>query len=168
MPMSKLSWIDMSTIRNITPAAALALTSEYDRLQKLRTNTIGLIDVEKWDDDVFLNLYELGLFSILHLDQAVRPLTETAKTVLLPMRSRDLAEPDEALHLYAEIKQLIDQLEGVGLSEEQNRGLRAEICGILIEAMENVASHAYPSDAAFDFTPIGHWWMTAAVKDNKP
>ncbi len=163
LPASELSWVDMSTIKKITPAGALALASEFDRLRKLGCNSVALVDVHKWDNEVFFSLWDLGLFAILGIERVNRPLVETPSSVLLTMRSNSLAVPDDALRFYDDIQGLLGGLSAGDLTETENRSLRAEIYGIIIEAMENVATHAYPEDGQYAFTHVPLWWLTAAV-----
>ena len=58
-------YIAFETMRKITPSAALVLASEYDRVRRLRGIDLWLVNVDKWNPDVFQVLFDLGFFDVL-------------------------------------------------------------------------------------------------------
>ena len=161
-------WFDFASIRRITPSSALALTSEFDRAMRLvGGRRLSLVNVEKWNFEVLRNLAELGLLEMFGISPDNKELHKLGKTILLPIRSSDLVLGGEANELYEGIRALIDNIELADIDDAANKRLRAEICAILTEAMENVATHAYPEGADFDFHFLPRWWMTAALNTDE-
>ncbi|WP_157928979.1 hypothetical protein [Pararhizobium haloflavum] len=153
-------YIDFEPIEFISPSAALVLAAEYDRARRLHEDTIGaigrlfVVNVGKWDRDVFRTLYEIDFFELLGIKQG---LNERAFQTILPLHS---GKKTDAIT----IRKLLDALE----SMVEAAGLKAkdecfEINGALGEAVENAVLRAYPANGSFAHPHVNRWWMTAAI-----
>ncbi|MDV6329944.1 hypothetical protein [Asticcacaulis sp. 201] len=154
---SKIKWIDMSTTERIGPSAALALASEFHRLHYLGQTSSTAIDIHRWKPEVIESLRQIGLLDILKItSKSKKPLVNVGTTAILPLRSAKSVIGAEADELNGEIAGIVSQID---FSDE----LRSEVYDVLVEAMDNVATHAYPDNAVWAFTHAKAWWMTAAV-----
>lgn len=163
-------WSDFSSIERITPAAALLLASEYDRMRHFSGTELFAIDVQRWKPAVYAVLKNLGLLPILGIDRPLA-LSEEADqdgVIVLPMRSGDTIVGEQADNLAREVAELaIAVSEGSRPDNEgaDERGLEnaLHIYHIIMEAIGNVVEHAYPRDVHFPYPVVRRWWMTGAV-----
>jgi hypothetical protein len=170
------SWFDFSTIERITPAAALIFTSEFNRIRRISGKRPFAIDVERWHADVAAVFDRLGLFQLLGIDPEIRASIQrrgSHSLFILPIRSGDKVVGAEAYGLNEELAEVAIEVarssasaegpEATGQSDEAWLEKAAGIYTVLIEAMDNVINHAYPTDIPLPFRSVKRWWMTAAI-----
>ncbi|HEX3884533.1 MAG TPA: hypothetical protein VHW66_17895 [Stellaceae bacterium] len=145
------------TLERITPAAALALAAEYERVGLLCGIKPFVANIENWKPEVVDALYEVGFFDRVGFEGEVKAPDPTASLIILPMRSGDTADPNQ-------IAELLDGLRSLYPEQDDSRedGL-VRLYGAMIEAVGNVVSHAYPADAVRNLSGANRWWMTGAV-----
>lgn len=165
-PQNIKSWFDFSTIDFVSPSAALLLAAEFDRGRLLAKKPSFAINVESWNSSVRAMLDQVGLFSILGIHKKNEILNDPKERhVILPFRSGDRVSGDEIDVITGELSQLIFELIDNSTSKDvaaENLEEKAlQIYAILIEAIDNVRSHAYARHDNKMVVP--RWWMTAAV-----
>ena len=167
-------WHDVSTIKRITPSAALVLTAEYDRIRRISGSKWFAINIDKWSPEVLSVLDQLGLFEIMEVNKSAKCLNAPlgkANLFVLPMRSGDKVIGSEADDMNRELATVAIEAayhpksSGMGVEKEPEEWLNkaAGIYAILIEAMDNVITHAYPAGHVSEFRTLRRWWMTAAI-----
>jgi anti-sigma regulatory factor (Ser/Thr protein kinase) len=154
-----VGYYDFSKIKHISTAAAVVLAAEYERIAKLNREIPPTVDLDKWTDDVFRTLYQLGFFEIVGLSPQ-RPAVVTGNDTALTMQivsmknADDLADVDKALQRLGEFlnparripdRVIIDLLTG------------------LSEAISNVTNHAYSGDNSDPLPHIGSLWISATA-----
>lgn len=175
------AWFDLATIERITPSAALIFTAEYDRIRRLTGRKMFAINVEKWHPEVASVFQQLGLFELLEIDSVVKSEIENnldENLFVLPIRSGDRVLGAEASQLNNELADVaievarssvvleVGNCQPSSSVENDNEAWlerAAGIYGILVEAMDNVIAHAYPSDVDYKYPIFRRWWMTAAI-----
>jgi hypothetical protein len=139
---SRVGWVRSSTdfacLRNITPGAALILAAEYDRMRRMSGVQPGAINLDEWDEQVYATLYQLGFFKLLGFDDnALRQVNkdhlQSSNIHIAPMQCGDNADYKEAAQ---SLERLFDEVGG-------DQTLRVQLLGAVIDAIENVKSHAY-------------------------
>lgn len=133
------SFTDFTQLRRITPGAALILAAEYDRMRRMSGRPASVLDIDKWDDDVFSQLLQLGFFRLLGLEEHAlkrnMSLVPTEPRLLIaPMQCGDNADYSEA---HSALETLFDHVGG-------DQALRVQLRGAVVDAIENVRGHAYP------------------------
>jgi hypothetical protein len=148
---------DFESMKMVTPAAALVLASEYERVKILTERTPWVVNVRKWSPQVLKTLWEIGFFEIVGFPTgASKPGHEGAVTVL-PMRSGRTADVDAINSLISDLKALYPSNDQ-GLNDSMTH-----LYGAMVEAVGNVCGHAYPDWAPHQERSVGRWWMTGAV-----
>jgi len=151
-------YIAFETLQQISPAAALVLAAEYQRVLLRSGSRSFVAGVERWNPAVFNALLEIGFFDLVGFEETADQPDMHADVLILPMRSGDSADPIQVDRLVAELKLLYPNPD-----ESREAGL-VHLYGAMIEAVGNVTSHAYPRDWAAVRTPaLRRWWMTGAV-----
>ncbi|ESQ92018.1 hypothetical protein ABAC460_03720 [Asticcacaulis sp. AC460] len=162
------AYFDFSTIDRLSTAAALIITSDYDRAKRISGIVPPAIDLENWGDDAFKVLYEIGFFELIGHVPGSHPALryhdiDDGRFRLMQIMSGK--NSNELGNVAEGISGLIDYLG----SSHAVQDLSVEINGAVGEAMINVAKHAYPGDfrASRGFRAVGRWWVTArADRDN--
>ena len=148
---------DFSTMRMITPAAALVLASEYERRKILTGRPPLVANIRRWSPQVFTTLWEIGFFEIVGFPSGtVKPDYDEAVTVLR-MRSGQSADANAIDGLIVDLKALYPS------SEQIVHDSMTHLYGAMVEAVGNVCGHAYPDSAPHRELSVGRWWMTGAV-----
>lgn len=151
-------YFDMSAVREISTAGAVILAAEYDRMATLQRTVPPTVDLDRWNAEVFLKLYQVGFFEITGHSPTVDRVTESdTKLTMRIVRSTsadDLREIDQAL------QQLFAFL---GTGEKETDETSIEFLTALSEAMTNVTNHAYIDDADFEAPHIGSFWVAATA-----
>jgi hypothetical protein len=160
--MRRVGWMrgytDFTTVRSISPGAALILAAEYDRIMRAGGIPPNAIDLEHWDRGVYSALYQLGFFRLLGFnDDAVGqalPEPNTDAILIAPMQRGDTADVRDAgealLELFVEVG--------------GDNALRVSLFGAVVDAIENVRAHAYrdrPPQLSNIIPPF--WWMSGAA-----
>lgn len=143
-------------IKIISPASALIIAAEYERIKAIRPTFVPWIaNVERWDPGVFQMLREVGFFDLVGFPKRAPSQSYEGNFTLLRMRSGETADT-EAVGL------MIDDLRSLFPSGSDLEGL-VHLYGAMTEAVVNVVTHAYPAGGTFAYPPISRWWMTGAV-----
>lgn len=153
------SYYDFSSIENLSTAAALILTAEYDRVASIIRSVPPAINLNDWHPAVFKKLYEIGFFEIVGLakDVADRYRTDGDVRSMRIFSGSNATDLDIASDAILELSKFVDT-EGP-LTEDVTLALN----NALSEAMINVAKHAYPDDHDFRYKHVDKWWVTASA-----
>lgn len=149
-------YTDFSTIKKITPAAALVLAAEYDRFRRITGTRLPAINRHKWNVEVDRRLGELGFLSLLETDRrAIAPAQ--AGVHIACFRSGAANLPQDAGQMTEALTTLLRE------ADIDPDAIEHQLYTGLLEAMENARQHAYPGDAAHDDQTVPLWWMTGEV-----
>lgn len=148
---------DFSTIRRITPAAALILAAEFDRVRRITGSRMPAINRRNWNPDVERRLDELGFLSLLDTDDRRAAPQPGELRIITPFRSGEANAPRDAGQMTETMTNL---LRDAGVDPD---AVEHEIYTGLLEAMENTRQHAYPENAQPEYRTLPLWWMTGEV-----
>lgn len=152
-------FVDYSGIEQISTAAALVLTADYDRLATILGSAPPTINLHKWSPAVFTRLFDLGFFEVVGLNPDITSLySDDGRVKTMRILKGTSTEGLEAASL-ALVDLSRELTAGKGIEEP----LEVAINSALSEAMSNVARHAYPADHAFPYRHVGRWWVTAEI-----
>lgn len=151
-------YFDFSYPTYISTAAAVVLAAEFERMGKGYAEVPPTVDLDRWNDDVFRKLYQLGFFEIVGItpqrDDVVIEEGDTRTMQIVSTKNADeLGKVDKAL------QQLGDFI-------NPNRSIDDVIIEVLTglsEAMSNVTNHAYPPDYEPPYPHIGQLWVAATA-----
>jgi hypothetical protein len=146
---------DFNPLHKISPGAALLLAAEFDRARTLGGLPLAVVDASGWDSRVRATLSMLGFFDLLNLPQPP-PVDDEDGFHVEPMASEMGANSKPAIE---RIVALFDKAGG-------NLALRTALCGAVIDALENVAHHAYPQEQFVGIRHVPNWWFTGAADRN--
>ena len=156
----RIGWVrnyqDFKSLTEISPGAALLMAAEYDRVRTLGGFPVATVDLEGWNPVVYATLSMLGFFELLDLPQ-LPPADLIEGFHIEPLASEMAANSQPALD---RIIALFDKAGG-------NSGLRLALCGAVVDALENVHDHAYPSDHFVGIRHVPNWWFTGAAHEDK-
>lgn len=144
---------DFRTIRSISPAAALVLAAEYDRWRTLSGRKLFTYRLPEWDPNVRSILIDLGFLDLLDVrgDDA-QSTTHPQDIRILKFMSGEGADGVYARDLQTQLAELAG-----------DAAASTNLYDGIVEAMANVAHHAYPDWHEFQVTPVpGRWWMTGS------
>jgi hypothetical protein len=144
------------TVRVITPAAALVLAAEFERVWRLGGVKPFVANLEKWEPSVVEALMEIGFFETVGFSGAVPNPPTDRGIVIERMLSGETTEPDTLTELMEKLRKLYPDA-GVGSDE------LVHLYGAMMEAIVNVVSHVYPRGVSPWGKPVRRWWMTGAV-----
>lgn len=154
-----LSYADFSRISDISTAAAVVLSAEYERLAVLDGEVPPTVELDKWNDSVFRKLYQLGFFEIVGLtpdrdDVIIESGDTRTMRIVSTKNGDDLARVDAAL-----------QQLGSFLNPHKNipEQVIIDILTALSEAISNVTNHAYPDNIDIGHKHIGSLWVAATA-----
>jgi hypothetical protein len=151
------SYWDMSCVQEISPAVALMLAAEYERIGDHTGWRPSAIDVHKWNVNVFNLLEEIGFFRLLDIRRSPSIGNLSASTIALKFRSDRKAAS-------AITGKLIDDLEVVANNYLPNSKVNFErLAGAVLEGITNTKQHAYPPELMESFRFTDRWWATGAV-----
>lgn len=154
------SYRSFEEIKSISPASALIIAAEYQRVKKLQPTFVPYIaNIQRWDASVLRLLQEIGFYDLVGFPARAPSRSYEGNFTLLPMRSGETAD-SVALH------QMIEELKGLFPSGSGSLEGLVHLYGAMTEALVNVVRHAYPQNGIFSHEPIGRWWMTGAVDRN--
>jgi len=155
----KGAYIDFPRIEYMSISAALVLAAEYDRVQRKTRRPVFPVDMDQWHPEVRRLLDEIGFLSLLGIRKAQNATYEKSQNVhALRFRSGRYAQSEDLGQVSQSLRQLFP-----GLTEEY---WMAQYGG-LIEAINNVIDHAYPSDYNYKFPHVGRWWVTGEVNNSE-
>ena len=157
----KLGLIDFSLCESISAGAGLILAAEADRCRQLRFRDGNPTLVTTYPADAgmrhFLN--DLGFFKLLNMQVPVVEADDYSQSRFIAMRS-GRRDKGQELHYVTEV---------LGTDSVQLDGpARQVLYEGLLEAMNNVTTHAYSIDGTRKYIPTlsGQWWA-AGHWDNK-
>jgi len=157
-------WIDLASIRRISPSAALVLAAEFDRARTLAGKGLVAVDVHRWQPEVRQTLDDLGFLDLLDVEQNQPLIVAEDGLRIVRMMSGEAVEATTAGEL---TRVLEGMLRDLGLATDMSGSPlavdTAQLYGAVIEAMENARHHAYPKDREWTYPVINRWWMTGAV-----
>ena len=157
------SYFDFSKIREISTSAAVVLTAEYSRLSTLTKQTPPTVDLENWNDQVVLRLFQLGYFSLLgHIPDIEDRVVENGST--LTMRILCAKNADELNVVDSSLQDLGRFLLGNddGRIELFDEAIVKTLTTIS-EAITNVTQHAYPQGHDYEFPHVESFWVAATA-----
>jgi hypothetical protein len=157
----RIGWVrnyqDFRSLNEISPGAALLMAAEYDRARTIGGYPLATVDPDGWNPAVHATLSMLGFFDLLDLPQQDTP-SEFEGFHIQRLASEMAANSQPALD------RVIALFEKAGGEAR----LRLALCGAVVDALENVRDHAYPSDHFFKVRHVPNWWFTgAANRDNR-
>jgi anti-sigma regulatory factor (Ser/Thr protein kinase) len=146
---------DFSNLETITPAAALVIAAEYDRVHIANGFVPALVGVDRWNPAVVEALYGIGFFDIVGFH--VAPPGDERNLIVLRMRGGDTIDPTAVVALQDDLRSLCP-----AGADTDNSGL-IHLYGAMIEAIGNVVSHAYPISSDYEPSHTHRWWITGAA-----
>lgn len=154
-----VGYADFAKLDYISTAAAVVLAAEYERLAKVANEVPPTVNLDRWNDNVFRKLFQLGFFEIVGFapkrDDVVIQSGSTRTMQIVSMKNADdLARVDEALQ---------DLGKFLNPSESLPDEIIIEILTALSEAISNVTSHAYPIDIPTEFPHLSSLWVSATA-----
>jgi hypothetical protein len=160
------NYVDFATLRRITPASALVLASEFDRVMSVfeATDWLHAINIDQWDPEVFMTLENLGFLSLLGVEKQKRDVVIKDGIYTVPFLSGTKVHGATIDRMIRDMAQLADVS---GVTDSDTLLSRSRVYDGLGEAIQNVEDHAYPV-GAFGLYPLARkWWMTGAVEPSK-
>lgn len=156
-------YIDFSAIEEISTAAAVIMTADYDRLKQLVGETPPAVDIFQWNGNVLTRLYQLGFFNILgHMPEVEERLIEDGPTLTMRIfrakKADDLSPIGDALQSLGDFL-----LQGTSGDKKDFEPTIVNAVTAISEAITNVTQHAYPSDHDYEFKHIGSFWVAATA-----
>ena len=140
--------VDFTSLKDITPAAALLLVAEFDRWRgRSKARRLRPIDLENWTPSVRRRLKEMGFFEVLGAKCEIVDEAQAGEDRYLRFLSGIGSGGASAKSLRQSIEEL-----GPKIAD------RDSLYGGLTEAMTNVQQHAYGSRGE-----VRRWWISASV-----
>lgn len=150
--------IDLSTLNELSPAAALCLLAELDRWQILRNITLRPITIGTWAPHIVRDLADMGFFEVL--DTPIHPSIKDGG----PGARRFIRFVAGAR---ADTEKQARFQRAIGSSLESNVELSLGLYRSLIEAIGNSVEHAYPERGSVseNMRRSERWWLTGVVDE---
>lgn len=149
-PATVRGYWNFATIREISPAVALIIASEYHRFSRGRNWVPRAVNIEAWDPVVRAVLDAVGFLSLAGTEPVSSEILNLGDLSILKMRAGHQASGEEVSKL----------LEELGVAEMLND---APLYEAIIEALTNTRHHAYPETHQFEEPHVPGWWMTGFV-----
>ncbi len=147
----RITHLDLSTTKHMTPAAALVLTAELHRWQLLVGAALQPKNVKRWEKKVLATLHDMGALDMLGYDGPLR--VRAVPNVYTVIRLKSAIKADSHM-----VGILQEELEAVVASFTAKTYLYEG----LFEAALNAVHHAYPAEIEPEFPYCGErWWATA-------
>jgi hypothetical protein len=143
---------DFTTLQQVTPAVALVLASEYDRVTRAGGYVPRAVDLHRWNPEVKALLDGLGFFELLGVDRRRANLIEGEGWRMLRFRSGNAADG------YI-VHELLEELRVPDFLDDP------ELYGAIVEALVNTRQHAYPAEHIFPEPHIPNWWLTGFIDE---
>jgi len=151
------SYKALECIKRITPAAALVLAAEYDRVGEIAKKPQALVNIPAWDTSVRTMLQGIGFLALFGIVDGDATSTDVGGTAVLRMRTGRTHDPVAINDLVESLKLLFPA------SDHPDQAKTMGLFGALTEAVGNVVHHAYPANGTYIAPHVGRWWMTGAV-----
>ncbi|WP_152492625.1 hypothetical protein [Roseovarius sp. THAF27] len=146
-------FIDLSEVKDVSPAAALVLAAEVDRWRQVKRTRLAPRNVSDWDPFVLQTLHSMGFFRLLGVESGVAKSNtpQAVEVTMLPIVSSTRLEGG----LLQPMMDLLARAANI-------LGQDPLIYPALTEAAYNATLHAYPDDQPTEFPiPAKCWWATA-------
>lgn len=151
-------YVDMSLVAEISTAAAVILAAEYERMAAIQGTVPPTVDLDRWNDQVFLKLFQIGFFEIT--GHAPNPERVTESDASLTMRIVRSTSSDDLQEIDFALQRLFAFLGPTGQDADSTI---IEFLTALSEAMTNVTNHAYTTDMDFDRPSLESFWVAATA-----
>ena len=148
---------NFENINYISPASALVLASEYERVKVITGRPPLVVNFRRWSRPLVTTLWSIGFFEIVGFPTGYHEPPPGGPVRLLRMRSGEIADPQAVAEMIANLKGLFP-----GDDQSVEDGM-THLYGAMIEAVGNVCGHAYPEHMRKTGFAVGRWWMTGAV-----
>tara|TARA_R110000751_G_scaffold144643_1_gene248230 strand:+ start:117 stop:1055 length:939 start_codon:yes stop_codon:yes gene_type:complete len=154
-----IGYFDFSYPLSISTAAAVVLAAEYERMRTMLDEIPPTVDLDKWNDEVFRKLYQLGFFEIVGItpqreDVVIDDGATRTMQIVSSKNADDLERIDAAL-------QNLSAFMNPHSSVPEN--VMIDLLTGLSEALSNVTGHAYPEDYQPAYPHIGRLWVAATA-----
>lgn len=153
------TYFDFSFPDRISTSVAVCLAAEYERMRTLLNQPLFTIDLDKWNQDVFRTLYQIGFFEIAGItpgrtDVVISEGETRTMQIVSSLNADDLSVIDQSLQSLGEF-----------LYPDQDfpENILIDVLTSLSEAFTNVTNHAYPPDYEPDYPHIGRFWVSATA-----
>ncbi len=154
-PIRTYVHVDLTVIEEISVPVAIVLAAEFNRWQLKKGVRLTVQDADKWRPKVRNLLSDLGVFELLGVNRPRQAnLDEIDNITLTPLQSGLRLDGKKLNRLQTRFKSM---LEGLTSNSGVYEGL--------LEAAENVISHAYPADFKPAHSHVGHRWWGAGCLD---
>ena len=161
-PSSIKGYYDFSTIKKLSPSAALVFASEFDRARVFNPINIPLIERKKWQEHVVQLLSDIGFFDLLEINLDINRNQESNFVRMTHFQTGELVGNREAGKLIRMLAEMITAADIGALGDRNIAIQRIRLFDALVEATENSRHHAYPEHVR-TFYQVQRWWMTGAV-----
>lgn len=153
------SYYDFSFPNFLSTSAAVVLASHFEIIRARYKEVPPTVDLDRWSDDVFRKLYQLGFFEIIGIspqreDVVISEGTTRTMQIVSTRNADDLGVIDDAL------QKLCDFLNPYGGVPEN---VIIDLLTGLSEAISNVTNHAYPPDYHPSLPDTGRLWVAATA-----
>ncbi|WIH85025.1 ATP-binding protein [Brachyspira pilosicoli] len=144
----KRLFIKMKYLKYITPAAALVLVSELDRLCCLHKTKIGVVDFNKWDNNIKNIFNDIGMYDFLDIKLSRKKRDSlinsnvNSNIIYLKFKSGINIDDGEKLEILNEIETIINNNNNNNNNINGKKTLKVGIT----EAILNTHHHAYPDN----------------------
>ena len=155
--LSTGSYKALECIKEITPAAALVLAAEYDRVREIANRPPYLVNVPGWDASVRAMLQAIGFLELFGIQDDPGTLVDTGEVAVLRMKTGKVHDPMAINELVEGLKALFPA------NGHPDRAKSMALFDALTEEVGNVVHHAYPENGTYIAPHVGRWWMTGAV-----
>lgn len=152
-------YADFSKLENISTAAAVVLAAEFERMAKIYKEVPPTVELDKWNDNVFRTLFQLGFFEIVGItpdrdDVILESGSTRTMRIVSTKNADDLVRVDKALQqLGSFLSPSMDFPDDVVI----------DFLTALSEAISNVTNHAYPKDMLLPHAHIDSLWVAATA-----
>lgn len=152
-PLQTLS-VDLTSIRHISVIGAMVLAAEFHRWSILRRTRLRPSNVARWSPRLLALFDDLGVFDLLDIQNRYNINSTTENITLTPLKSGRRQEGSEVQKLIQSFKNDIASFSD-----------RLSLYDGLMEAVENVIHHGYPSGYEPKYPFAGQRWWGAGCLD---
>lgn len=161
-PTRYRSFYDFAMIDRCTPAAALMIAAEYDRLRALSPRDLPLFNVDDWKPEILQLFDQIGFFALLDIARPPRP-PATGTLTVIPFKTGNTFGNQEAGALMTTLAEMVVGADPGGLRDAETRTARTRLYSALVEACENTRRHAYQgAERLHGRKSVARWWMTGS------
>lgn len=154
------SYLDFSTLEEITTPAALILLAEFQRKLMVKGQRTQLVNLHQWQPSVVAKLRQIGFFSVLGFTDADilgEIIDDPDVKVMEFIRGR---KGDELEGINKQLHALIDFIDP---AVQIGGDVRKFLTSAIAEAITNVGMHAYVDGPEFQYPHVGSYWFAGAA-----